>query len=295
MESLGALRKELDAAVSSHDEELSLDVLGRLGADGLIISKELVAGSGLGTVLGQLSKNAWSEVVKKRAEEVKKSWITRLKNDKNKEAKAFAAPSPPPAAAASGGEGMRQPTRTFSSVSEPALVKNITGVRKRDVIIAKLAGILRGVLDEVPDLGLTEEATEKKAIDIEAALERQLSGNPHEHKTKYLQLVRNLRDEGNSQLRLRVALGHLAPEDLVTLSAADLAPEDVQREIQDMDAYNKEASKMRKPTAQMTTQFGACGKCRSTKISYFMMQTRSADEPMTIFISCTTCGHSWRK
>lgn len=37
-----------------------------------------------------------------------------------------------------------------------------------------------------------------------------------------------------------------------------------------------------------------CGKCKSTKTSYYQMQTRSADEPMTTFVSCGACGNRWK-
>ena len=39
-----------------------------------------------------------------------------------------------------------------------------------------------------------------------------------------------------------------------------------------------------------------CGKCRGTKTSYYQMQTRSADEPMTCFITCLNprCGNRWK-
>lgn len=39
-----------------------------------------------------------------------------------------------------------------------------------------------------------------------------------------------------------------------------------------------------------------CGKCRGTKTSYYQMQTRSADEPMTCFITCKNpnCGNRWK-
>lgn len=45
---------------------------------------------------------------------------------------------------------------------------------------------------------------------------------------------------------------------------------------------------------QATTQF-RCGKCRNNKTTYYTMQTRSADEPETIFITCLVCGKKWRK
>jgi DNA-directed RNA polymerase subunit M/transcription elongation factor TFIIS len=37
-----------------------------------------------------------------------------------------------------------------------------------------------------------------------------------------------------------------------------------------------------------------CGKCKSTKTDYTTMQTRSADEPATVFASCRACGNRWR-
>lgn len=37
-----------------------------------------------------------------------------------------------------------------------------------------------------------------------------------------------------------------------------------------------------------------CKKCKSNKCSYYQMQTRSADEPMTTFVSCLECGARWK-
>jgi DNA-directed RNA polymerase subunit M/transcription elongation factor TFIIS len=37
-----------------------------------------------------------------------------------------------------------------------------------------------------------------------------------------------------------------------------------------------------------------CGKCKKNKISYYEKQIRSADEPMTAFFRCISCGHRWK-
>jgi len=37
-----------------------------------------------------------------------------------------------------------------------------------------------------------------------------------------------------------------------------------------------------------------CRKCKSKKCSYYQMQTRSADEPMTTFVGCLECGCRWK-
>lgn len=38
-----------------------------------------------------------------------------------------------------------------------------------------------------------------------------------------------------------------------------------------------------------------CRKCKSRLITYTQAQTRSADEPMTVFFYCATCGNRWRQ
>jgi DNA-directed RNA polymerase subunit M/transcription elongation factor TFIIS len=38
-----------------------------------------------------------------------------------------------------------------------------------------------------------------------------------------------------------------------------------------------------------------CTRCWKRECTYYEMQTRSADEPMTIFITCVNCGKHWRQ
>lgn len=38
-----------------------------------------------------------------------------------------------------------------------------------------------------------------------------------------------------------------------------------------------------------------CGKCKSHKTSYFELQTRSADEAMTVYARCFACGARWKQ
>jgi transcription elongation factor S-II len=37
-----------------------------------------------------------------------------------------------------------------------------------------------------------------------------------------------------------------------------------------------------------------CGKCNDKKTVYSCAQLRSADEPMTVFVSCLNCGENWK-
>jgi len=45
----------------------------------------------------------------------------------------------------------------------------------------------------------------------------------------------------------------------------------------------------------MATDQFLCRKCFKRECTYYEMQTRSADEPMTIFINCLSCGNNWRQ
>lgn len=43
------------------------------------------------------------------------------------------------------------------------------------------------------------------------------------------------------------------------------------------------------------TEMFICPKCQSNKCSYYEMQTRSSDEAMTSFITCSACGNKWKE
>lgn len=38
-----------------------------------------------------------------------------------------------------------------------------------------------------------------------------------------------------------------------------------------------------------------CSKCKSKKTTFYEMQTRSADEPMTVFVQCMNCNKRWKQ
>lgn len=45
---------------------------------------------------------------------------------------------------------------------------------------------------------------------------------------------------------------------------------------------------------QLSESSQPCIACKQKKVVYYEKQTRSADEPMTIFYSCLNCGKNWR-
>ena len=59
-----------------------------------------------------------------------------------------------------------------------------------------------------------------------------------------------------------------------------------------LDKYGPKLE-VQKPEADIQGMF-KCGKCKTYKTTYYQMQTRSADEPMTTFVTCLNCNNKWK-
>jgi len=104
----------------------------------------------------------------------------------------------------------------------------------------------------------------------------------------------NLTNPKNPGLLQRVLAGSMGIRQLVNAHPAHLFPE-----MWDEIFERVAAKQLRKQLTQDidTVPDGAvqCSKCRSRKTVYFSMQTRSADEPMTLFFECLACHKRWKQ
>lgn len=96
----------------------------------------------------------------------------------------------------------------------------------------------------------------------------------------------------NPDFKQRILSGEIKVTDIPGLSAFDIYPENWS-ELLDKKIKRDKLKYEMKPKA-MTDQF-KCRKCGSRSCSYYEVQTRSADEPMTQFISCLDCGNRWKQ
>ena len=95
----------------------------------------------------------------------------------------------------------------------------------------------------------------------------------------------------NKRLIQRVKKQEFTPEQLVNMTPQELFPEHWKELID--EKYRRDKILYETKKEAMTDQF-KCSKCHSRETCYFEMQTRSADEPMTIFITCLNCGKRWK-
>jgi len=91
----------------------------------------------------------------------------------------------------------------------------------------------------------------------------------------------------NTEFLIQIKSKEISPKSLETMTHQEMNPQHwhdmIDRKIK------RDASKFT-VNVQASTDMFTCRKCKSKRSSYFELQTRSADEPATIFITCLDCG-----
>uniref|UniRef100_A0A7S4LG67 Transcription elongation factor n=1 Tax=Eutreptiella gymnastica TaxID=73025 RepID=A0A7S4LG67_9EUGL len=131
------------------------------------------------------------------------------------------------------------------------------------------------------------------AIGIEEALQTTFGGSAERIRNKYHQIYNNMMDKTNGSLRWSLLSGEVTPQKLVQMRPEEYAPEHLRLQRQKSKDFATEAAKAEWGEKRISDTF-KCGKCGQRKTTYFQMQTRSADEPMTTFVTCVACGHAWK-
>jgi DNA-directed RNA polymerase subunit M/transcription elongation factor TFIIS len=108
-------------------------------------------------------------------------------------------------------------------------------------------------------------------------------------------LMANLHDKSpinNIRLINRIKDGELKLENLPWMSSYEMYPENW-KEMADRQMLMEQ--KLLEGNKGSATDRFKCNRCGKRECSYYEMQTRSADEPMTIFVNCLNCGKRWRQ
>ena len=83
----------------------------------------------------------------------------------------------------------------------------------------------------------------------------------------------------------------VAPQEVATMSHAEMRPEKWQVHIERKQKRDKFLTSQ---NLVATTNLFTCFKCKKNECTYYQLQTRSADEPMTTFVTCVLCDSHWR-
>uniref|UniRef100_A0A6C0J010 TFIIS-type domain-containing protein n=1 Tax=viral metagenome TaxID=1070528 RepID=A0A6C0J010_9ZZZZ len=81
------------------------------------------------------------------------------------------------------------------------------------------------------------------------------------------------------------------PDDLAFLDSLQIFPETWKKIYDEKEKRNKILYEI---DMNMATDIFTCSRCHKNKCTYYQLQTRSADEPMTTFVTCINCGKRWK-
>ena len=95
----------------------------------------------------------------------------------------------------------------------------------------------------------------------------------------------------NKRLIERLKSKEFLPHQLAEMTQIHIFPEHWKSYLD--DKFKREKAVQENVQDAATDQF-KCSRCKQKKCTYDEVQTRSADESMTIFITCLTCGKRWK-
>jgi transcription elongation factor S-II len=91
----------------------------------------------------------------------------------------------------------------------------------------------------------------------------------------------------NPDLLDHLKMGEISPQSLAFMTHQEMNP--ARWRILIDQKMKRDANKFTDNIRASTDMF-TCKKCKSKRTTYYELQTRSADEPATIFVTCLDCG-----
>jgi transcription elongation factor S-II len=95
----------------------------------------------------------------------------------------------------------------------------------------------------------------------------------------------------NATFVMKIKKKEITTKQLEKMSHQEICPEKWNKLI---DAKIKRDINMTSVNMEAATDEFKCYKCKKKKCTYYQLQTRSADEPITTFVTCLVCGNRWK-
>jgi len=96
----------------------------------------------------------------------------------------------------------------------------------------------------------------------------------------------------NDKLIEKIKSGEINPYKICDLTPQEMFPEHWTEIMEQKEKKDKIAFEIR--TENTVKGVYTCGKCKNDRITYYQLQTRSADEAITTFFICNKCSNKWK-
>ena len=286
--------KSLEAASESGDKDTVLDLLERLKKN-VLATENLLKNTKIGIAVGKLRTSqhkAIADLAKSTVKKWKSDVVGANSSSGSKSVSTPGSTTTPP---------VEQPQQKSKPSPEKSEVENGDDAKESTLVSRKPRTIesdkvkVSVTFDKTRDscIGLIYDALGVDGPTYESShiLEKAVLIEKEVHKVSKFQVDQsyrnkirslrvNLRDEDNPGLRGQILSGQLSAARLCSMTPQEMASEQRKAEDKKLHEQNLLAAQGAKQIKAMTDRF-QCGKCKQRKVSYYQMQTRSADEPMT--------------
>ena len=315
--SLLQLKVELEKSDPVEGSERVLDMLQELSKT--TVTLDMLRSTKIGKTVGKLRKsevsavaakatalvNSWKalQVASKKASDPKPA-VSEKKEPTPAQKAAIATPPKPknpyfnkgPVANADGVTG-----KEFTSSNKPFLRKNACN----HLLKALAKKVDKSAFDEDVEYPGVE-----KLIPVADKIEDQLYKHfpvTDEYQAQLRSRVYNLKN--NERLRFEVVFDHINPYLFATMKAEDMAKDELKKKREELHSQRMEEARSDWAVANFDKLQAAagvssdsksmyeCPKCGSTRVHSHAQQTRSSDEPMTVFCQCLNkeCNQRFRR
>ncbi|CBQ70927.1 related to transcription elongation factor TFIIS [Sporisorium reilianum SRZ2] len=310
LDELKDLQKQLSKLATSSDSDAILSIFGKLKSGLSTPTEDIIRQSKIGVAVGKMRSHSDKKVAD-QAKSLVKDWkatVDKQRAQQQSSANSSKAPSSTasPAPAGTKAEGATNGSGTAESPSSStpaaAAAKGASSNTKIDfeILNDKVRNACLKLLYNSLEIGKDAHGwSDSQIFDAAVAVEAAILANQGkgavttEYRNKVRSLSLNIKDKNNPDLRARVVERDIPADTLVTMSNEELASDKRKREIEQLQMQNLFKAKGAAAQEAETDAF-QCGRCKQRKTRYYQMQTRSADEPMTTFVTCTNCNHKWK-
>ena len=194
-------------------------------------------------------------------------------------------------------------SHSYSS-NRPEEWNNLAPLRRN--VRVKLLEVLSVAASANQELMMDRDQLIKTVSEVEEAIQRHSRGDKQAYGAKARQL--NFNFKKNQDLCVSVLSGDISPTKLTEMSSQELCSSELAKQREEDVSKLQESRRLDWEQANehkinemcgikgdlLKASLFTCGRCKSIKTTSTQKQTRSADEPMTVFVLCTNCGNRWK-
>ncbi|KAI4824241.1 hypothetical protein KUCAC02_012767, partial [Chaenocephalus aceratus] len=267
------IAKKLDKMVHKKNTDGALDLLMEL--KNIKMSLETLQSTRVGMSVNAVRKHSSEEEVQTLAKVLIKSWKKLLDGAEGKLEEKKNEDSPVRSSSTSKDSGSTE-KRSVNSSPPPRVTTDSVRNKCRELLVAALQtdGDYKNIGADCGHLA------EFKTTDLK-------------YKTRLRSRISNLKDQKNPDLRRNVLCGNISAQRIASMTAQEMASAELKLMREALTKESIREHQLSKVGGTETDMF-ICGKCRGKKCSYTQVQIRSADEPMTTFVLCNSCGNRWK-